>query len=596
MTFNPTSQLTWEGMGVVSLRGRVTLNLTSAYAADSGSFEFASGSFSSSFLITGGSGEPLSRAISFSAADISGGTQTIGVDHPGAGSTTFAGTIATDGSNNTVALFAAAEDTAAFTGVMSGARPMQKTGPGNVDLLPSSSTISGKWTILEGLISTTGESKFGANPASFTVDQITLNGGGIWANTSPIEFNSNRGLTLGANGGSFDTSGGTITLTNVVAGTAGGSLTKIGSGTLVLAGAHTYDGPTNVQRGTIQLAGDSNRLPAGTVVNLGTAAAVHLGTLDLNGLNQQIAGLNSVVGVNATASNNTVISAAAATLTIAGSGTYSFGAGTNANSGVITGAIALVKQGSGTQILGDANTYTGGTTITGGVLRADNGITGSATGSGAVAVNSGGTLSGTGRVVNTAGPVAINTGGKLAPGATVGNLTTNAQQWNAGGIYVWEIQDAAGDPINGAGINWDSTAVNGTLTVAPAGAKFTIKLTTLNAGVAGQAVNFNPSQGYVWTIARATTIAGGPVDASRFELDTSAFQNAFDGTFDINSSGGNVRLTYAPVPEPGALLSLAGFGAIGILGRRRRRDHANLEVRPIVINQRAQGTDSHRPT
>ena len=73
-------------------------------------------------------------------------------------------------------------------------------------------------------------------------------------------------------------------------------------------------------------------------------------------------------GTNATASNNTVTSATAATLTLGGSGTYSYGAGTNANSGVITGAISIVKSGSGTQTFGDANTYTGTTMISGGTL------------------------------------------------------------------------------------------------------------------------------------------------------------------------------------------------------------------------------------
>jgi autotransporter-associated beta strand protein len=38
----------------------------------------------------------------------------------------------------------------------------------------------------------------------------------------------------------------------------GGSLTKIGSGTLILSGANTYTGDTNVKRGVLQVDGSIN--------------------------------------------------------------------------------------------------------------------------------------------------------------------------------------------------------------------------------------------------------------------------------------------------------------------------------------------------
>ncbi len=289
-----------------------------------------------------------------------------------------------------------------------------KTGTGTLTLA-TNNTFTGKTVINAGFVAGSGESMFGANPASNVADQITLNGGGI-RSTGSVNFSSNRGLTLGASGGTFDTTGGTITLTNVVAGTAGGSFTKVGTGILIAAGVHTYDGATSIQQGTLQLTTGNDRLPTGTVVALGQASSANLGTLDLNSRSQQIAGLNSTTGSNATPTNNTVTSGGTATLTIGGSGTYSYGDGTNANSGIITGAISLVKSGSGTQTLGDTNTYTGGTTISGGTLNVTNG-SGSATGTGALTLDSTGTLSGTG-IIAPAINTNINLNGSLIVGDT----------------------------------------------------------------------------------------------------------------------------------------------------------------------------------
>jgi autotransporter-associated beta strand protein len=147
-----------------------------------------------------------------------------------------------------------------------------------------------------------------------------------------------------------------------------GAWAKQGGGTLRLGGISTYTGATAINNGTLQLTTGNDRLPTGTTVSLGQAASANVGTFDLNARSQQIAGLNSTTGTNATASNNTVTSSSAATLTLGGSGNYSYGDGTDANSGVITGAISVVKSGSGTQTFGDANTYSGTTTISSGTL------------------------------------------------------------------------------------------------------------------------------------------------------------------------------------------------------------------------------------
>jgi len=141
---------------------------------------------------------------------------------------------------------------------------------------------------------------------------------------------------------------------------------------LQLGGESTYTGATAVNNGILRITTGNNRLPTGTTLSLGQPASGNLGTFDLNGFNQQVAGLNSTTGTNAGTTDNTLTSASPATLTLGGSGTYAYGDGTPQNSGVITGAISLVKSGSGTQTLGDINTFTGTTTVNAGVLALGN--------------------------------------------------------------------------------------------------------------------------------------------------------------------------------------------------------------------------------
>ena len=96
---------------------------------------------------------------------------------------------------------------------------------------------------------------------------------------------------------------------------------------------------------------------------------------------------------------------------------------TNTYLGVIAdaGVTSLIKTGTGLLTLAGADTYSGGTTVNGGTLVVSN-IIGSATGTGAVAVNMGGMLSGAGFV---GGAVLINSGGGFAPGNPLGALTVS---------------------------------------------------------------------------------------------------------------------------------------------------------------------------
>jgi autotransporter-associated beta strand protein len=128
----------------------------------------------------------------------------------------------------------------------------------------------------------------------------------------------------------------------------------------------------------------------------------------------------------------------------------------------------LSKTGKGTFTLSGANTYTGGTAVSGGTLLVKN-QTGSATGTGAVQVNSG-TLCGIGSI---SGAVTIGNGsskGTLSPGtaAAPGNLTINSMlTFAAPSTYKWVLNRTTltAGKITALGVIIN----NATLTFAPVG-------------------------------------------------------------------------------------------------------------------------------
>ena len=148
-----------------------------------------------------------------------------------------------------------------------------KDGSGTVTILdayPNSGTktytgyITGTTTINAGTISIDDEANLGGNPGgywdpsdvwihgSFDADALLLDGGTLKATASFAIDDSNRGVTMGASGGTLEAaSGHTLTVPNVIAGSGG--LTKTGDGTLTLGGANTYSGTTTVSGGVLKV-------------------------------------------------------------------------------------------------------------------------------------------------------------------------------------------------------------------------------------------------------------------------------------------------------------------------------------------------------
>lgn len=117
-------------------------------------------------------------------------------------------------------------------------------------------------------------SEISANTASYS--ELNLNGGTIRASGANANFlHDLTAVNLGAGGVTIDSQGFDIHVTQNLT-DAGGGVTKVGSGTLTLAGAAAYSGATVINAGTLQIStasgGGSYTLADGTRYSLGVLA------------------------------------------------------------------------------------------------------------------------------------------------------------------------------------------------------------------------------------------------------------------------------------------------------------------------------------
>jgi autotransporter-associated beta strand protein len=113
----------------------------------------------------------------------------------------------------------------------------------------------------------------------------------------------------------------------------------------------------------------------------------------------------------------------------------------------VTGSAGLIKSGAGTLVLGAANTYGGTTTVAGGVLNLLN-ATGSATGTGPVAVDAAGQLGGTGIAQGD-----VTNNGTVSPGVGIGSLRIGgAFTQGDGGSLDITLADLSNDKLEVTGL------------------------------------------------------------------------------------------------------------------------------------------------
>jgi fibronectin-binding autotransporter adhesin len=292
---------------------------------------------------------------------------------------------------------------------------------------------------------------------------LQLGNGGTTGSLSPSSAIINN-ATFASNRSNTVTQG--VDFASVISGT--GIVNQRGEGgSLILNGVNTYTGATRILAGTLVVGADAPSGSAGALGNATTAVAIGTGNTVATGGPGLLIGGNFTVGrdivvhdldpaapYNATlgGSNTSGISTFTGNITLnnaTANYTFTLQAATGGTVDFTTGnwttnnrAITVGSAGNlGTVRLFNTFDTSGTTTVAFGTLLANN-TSGSATGTGAVNVNSGATFGGTGSI---AGALTIHAGGTLSPGASIETLATGTVTFDTGSTFEYEVNSDVPD-------------------------------------------------------------------------------------------------------------------------------------------------------
>ncbi len=324
-----------------------------------------------------------------------------------------------------------------FSGVLSGAGSLAKTGAGTL-VLSGATTYAGGTTVTGGLLEFATLAHLGSG-------NVTLDGGGLrWATGSTVDI-SPRLAALGSGGATFNTNANNVTLATSLSGSGG--LAKTGTGTLTLTAANTFAGATSVAAGTLTL-GHALALQNSTVTTP-SSGSLSFGSLS----NATVGGLSG--SANLALANAT---SGAVALTLGGN------EGSTAYSGVLSGSGRLIKIGNGTLTLYGSNTFAGGTTISAGTIA----------------------LAGSGTLGNT-GAIAIDANGSLDLGASTLDYTRLSGAGQVIQTAPYSFTSSSGLALTNRLTGSASLAQSGTGTLTLSGANTYSGGTMLSAGTLGLA-------------------------------------------------------------------------------------------------------------
>jgi autotransporter-associated beta strand protein len=198
-----------------------------------------------------------------------------------------------------VTVNSATDYTITGTGSISGAGGLTKSGTGTLTM-STTNDFTGPTTINGGVLAVNNLNDGGASSsigaATTAASNFVINGGTL--RLTGLQTNTNRNLTIGTSGATFDVAnvGSSLQISGVASG--GGALTKTGPGTLILASANTYSGGTVINGGTIYLAGS---IPNVSGLGNGTVT-INNGTLTMSDVQaNENAAWNLIVPTGATA-------------------------------------------------------------------------------------------------------------------------------------------------------------------------------------------------------------------------------------------------------------------------------------------------------
>jgi autotransporter-associated beta strand protein len=438
---------------------------------------------------------------------------------------------------------------------------LSKIGAGTLTLT-GANTYSGGMTFAGGVLNV------GSAGALGTTGTLSFTGGTLQYSAANQTDYSSRFSTAANQLYSIDTNGQNVTFATGLT-SAGGSLTKLGAGTLTLSGTNTYSGGTTLSAGTLAV---------------GNSAA--LGTGDL------------------TFANGTTLQAAANGLSLAnamtlnGTSTVDTQANALALAGNIVGGGGLTKIGAGALTLSGPSTYTGATNVNAGTLQAGvanafsplsaftvaSGATldfnnfdqavGSLAGAGAVTLGAAtlftggdntsttfsGTISGSGGLIKIGPGTLTLTGTSTYAGGTMiaGGLVNfnSASNFGAGPILLngGGLQWAAGTstdissrlfPFGADGATFDTNGNNVTLASALSGIGGVTKVGAGTLVLSGTDTYRGPT-----TVAAGTLTVNGSIANSAVTVNSGATLSGIGTVGGLTINGG---ATFAPGNLPGTM-------------------------------------------
>jgi fibronectin-binding autotransporter adhesin len=394
-------------------------------------------------------------------------------------------------------------------------------------------------------------------PGAFRVDTAghTLSGR-ITANLAPARFATGTGRTASVNVTGQVTGSNGLTLE---AGPATSILTvTLNNGT---ANPNNYLGNTIInpaaatgRSSTLKL-GAANQIPSG--IGVGDVAistvGTGIGTLDLNGFNQQINGLSGTGTVDGNAAGTT----GSNTLTV---GDEDATGAANTFSGTIRntlGTLALTKIGTGRLILSGANTYSGATLISGGTLQIGAGGT-----TGSILLGSGITNNGT---------LAFNRSNTLTQGTDFANGisgTGGMTKLGTGMLVLSAANSYQGNTLHGTAAGTSTGILRLANSSALGSGKLIINNGNADTGTVELTGGINIPNNIDFFGRSASTTAAIIRNTSGDNTLSGVLTGSFNGgNYNFHSDSGTLTISNRiTTGNSGRALNLRGLGAINITG------------------------------